>query len=106
MLENIRRWYNGVVARAIAKQERKLAEELEETKRLPKTPERDRLIAETEAFLLEGKGDLDSVLGAKITATEADLKQLRTEIAKDTAKAERSRLAARVDRLADLSKKI
>ena len=100
-------WYDGVVGRALAKQEAKLREELEETKRLPKTPERDKLIADVEVFLASGSTtDADAYVGSKIAATKADLTALREDIALDSARVERKRLADRVDKLAELSKRL
>jgi len=104
MFQKIKQWYDGLVARALAKQEMRLAADLEETKRLPRTPERQRLITETEKFLREG-GSGDSMIGARIDATEADLQNLRNDLLIDKGRAERARMSRRIDKLADLSKR-
>lgn len=107
MLRKIRAWYDERVRRALAKQEERLRSDIEEIRSLPSTPERDKLIVEAETFLASGVSTpSDAYVGAKIAVVEADLKHLRTELALDQAREERMKLSRRVDKLAELSKKI
>lgn len=107
MLRKIRAWYDERVRRALAKQEDRLRADIEETKRLPRTPERDKLIVEAEALLASGASTpSDALVGAEIAAVEADLKHLRTGLALDQAREERMKLSRRIDKLAEASKKI
>lgn len=99
MFEAVKRWY----ARLISSQEEKLRVDLEETKKLPKTPERERLITETERLLTSGSAaPTDVYNGAKIEATEIELVGMRTEHAIDNAQAERVRLEASNKRADDV----
>jgi hypothetical protein len=86
MFGAVKRWYGQLMS----SQEEKLRVDLEATKRLPKTPERESLIIETERLLTSGSAEpTDRQTGVKIQATKIELVGMRTEHAIDNARRRR-----------------